>query len=60
MDRYERAGPNSRNGIPTPRAEQLWNVVHHELTNVRDNQAGHAAWERWCDRNRPDMPREVG
>lgn len=59
-NRSEGNSLNCRNGIPTPRAEQLWNVIRHELTDVRDNQAGLAAWERWCDRNRPDMPRGSG
>lgn len=58
-DRHESNSLNCRNGIPTPRAEQLWNVVRHELTDARDNHAGRAAWERWCDRNRPDMPRDT-
>lgn len=59
-DPHEREGLSCIAGIPTPRAEQLWNAMRHELTDVRSNQAGKAAWQRWAGRNRPDMPREAG
>lgn len=52
----ESNGLNCRHGVPTPRAEQLWHVIRYELVDVRSQQRGMAAWERWCRRNRPDMP----
>lgn len=57
---HESNGLNCQNGIPTPRTEQLWHLIRHELTSPRDNQAGMAAWERWCRGNRPDMPWTAG
>ncbi len=54
---HESSGLNCMHGIPTPRAEQLWHVIRHELCDPRTNAAGTAAWERWCGQNRPDMPR---
>lgn len=50
---------NCQRGIPTPRSEQLWHVLRHEWCDPRANTAGMAAWERWCARNRPDMPKAV-
>ena len=52
----ERDGLNCIAGIPTPRAEQLWNSILGEWCDVRTAQHGHAAWDRWVRGNRPDMP----
>lgn len=53
---YEQDGLNCIAGIPTPRAEQLWNSILGEWCDVRTNQHGRAAWERWARGNRPRMP----
>ena len=55
-DRNEADGLNCQNGIPSPRSEQLWRVIFNELCSRRDDQAGRAAWERWCRLNRPHLP----
>lgn len=52
----ERDGLNCIAGIPTPRAEQLWNSILGEWCDVRTAQHGQAAWDRWVRGNRPDMP----
>ncbi len=54
--KYDRDGLNCINGIPTPRAEQMWNSVCSDWCDVRTAQHGRAAWERWVRQNRPDMP----
>ena len=56
---HESDGLNCQAGIPTRRSEQPWHVIRHELTSPRDNQAGMAAWERWCRSNRRGMPGSV-
>lgn len=56
----ERDGLNCITGIPTPRAEQLWNSMLSEWCDVRTGQLGRAAWERWARGNRPDMPTTAG
>lgn len=56
LGRDDRPGPNCIAGMPTPRTERLWHVIRDELADVRANQAGYAAWERWARQNRPDMP----
>lgn len=48
---------NYRQGIPVPRSERLWNVIRDDLLDVRAAQQARAAWERWADGNRPDMPK---
>ncbi len=52
----EQAGINMQCGVPTPRSEQLWHSLRHEWCSPRDQQAGMAAWKRWCQWNRPAMP----
>lgn len=53
----EQPGINMQCGVPTPRSEQLWHSLRYEWCSPRDQQAGMAAWQRWCRRNRPAMPR---
>lgn len=53
---YEQDGLNCIAGIPTPRAEQLWNSILGEWCDIRTNHHGRAAWERWARGNRPGMP----
>lgn len=56
-DRNERPGLNLQNGVVTPRAEQLWHTLRHEWCSPRTEQEGRLAWEAWCRRNRPSMPK---
>ncbi len=51
-----RHGAECVNGIPVPRAEQLWRTFCREWCDVRGTQHGIAAWAAWAKRNRPDMP----
>ena len=50
---------NCRFGVPTPRSEQLWHSIRSDLCDVRTEQQGMIAWQRWTQRDRPDMPKQI-